>query len=211
MLELHKFNLYFGFRLTHLPFLCSIFYGYRNVFIKCVPRDAPLAQLVEQLTLNQWVRGSSPRRCTNPRNWVLDNRARRKPNSIRKSVLLTQWVHPFPFRTRKLSAAVVKILGWRRPGKITQCWHKEIDRTKVRESVILTQWVHPFPFRTRKLSAAVAKILGWRRPGKIAHSRHSKGNWIGFPWYFFSFSFSGSLWRSPDLFLDSSVGRAHDC
>ena len=25
---------------------------------------APLAQLVEQLTLNQWVRGSSPRRCT---------------------------------------------------------------------------------------------------------------------------------------------------
>ena len=25
--------------------------------------SAPLAQLVEQLTLNQWVRGSSPRRC----------------------------------------------------------------------------------------------------------------------------------------------------
>ena len=30
-----------------------------------VDNDAPLAQLVEQLTLNQWVRGSSPRRCTN--------------------------------------------------------------------------------------------------------------------------------------------------
>ena len=29
-----------------------------------MPWDAPLAQLVEQLTLNQWVRGSSPRRCT---------------------------------------------------------------------------------------------------------------------------------------------------
>ena len=28
-------------------------------------QNAPLAQLVEQLTLNQWVRGSSPRRCTN--------------------------------------------------------------------------------------------------------------------------------------------------
>ena len=27
-------------------------------------RDAPLAQLVEQLTLNQWVPGSSPWRCT---------------------------------------------------------------------------------------------------------------------------------------------------
>ena len=27
-------------------------------------RNAPLAQLVEQLTLNQWVPGSNPRRCT---------------------------------------------------------------------------------------------------------------------------------------------------
>ena len=40
-----------------------------------------------------------------------------------ESVFLTQWVHPFPFRTRKLSAAVVKILGWRRPGKITHSRH----------------------------------------------------------------------------------------
>ncbi len=29
---------------------------------------APLAQLVEQMTLNHWVRGSSPRRCTKRRN-----------------------------------------------------------------------------------------------------------------------------------------------
>ena len=28
-----------------------------------IQANAPLAQLVEQLTLNQWVRGSSPRRC----------------------------------------------------------------------------------------------------------------------------------------------------
>jgi len=35
-------------------------------------------------------------------------------------VFLTQRVHPFPFRTRKLSFAVPKILGWRRPGKIGQ-------------------------------------------------------------------------------------------
>ena len=40
-----------------------------------------------------------------------------------ESVFLTQWVHPFPFRTRKLSAAVVKILGWRRPGKIAHRRH----------------------------------------------------------------------------------------
>ena len=42
-----------------------------------------------------------------------------------ESVILTQWVHPFPFRTRKLSAAVVKILGWRRPGKIAHSRHNQ--------------------------------------------------------------------------------------
>ena len=34
---------------------------------------APLAQLVEQLTLNQWVLGSSPRWCTNfPNKFVVE-------------------------------------------------------------------------------------------------------------------------------------------
>ncbi len=41
-----------------------------------------------------------------------------------KSVILTQRVHPFPFRTRKLSSAVPKILAWRRAGKIGHCRHK---------------------------------------------------------------------------------------
>ena len=41
-----------------------------------------------------------------------------------ESVILTQWVHPFPFRTRKLSAAVAKILSWRRLGKIAHSRHK---------------------------------------------------------------------------------------
>ena len=40
-----------------------------------------------------------------------------------KSVILTQRVHPFPFRTRKLSSAVAKILVWRRTGKIAHCRH----------------------------------------------------------------------------------------
>ena len=35
------------------------------VIIYPVSKNAPLAQLVEQLTLNQWVQGSSPWRCTN--------------------------------------------------------------------------------------------------------------------------------------------------
>ena len=40
-----------------------------------------------------------------------------------KWVSLTQRVHPFPFRTRKLSSAVPKILVWRRTGKIGRCSH----------------------------------------------------------------------------------------
>ena len=93
-------------------------------------------------------------------------------------MFLTQRVHPFPFRTRKLSSAVAKILVWRRAGKIAQCRHS-IPRSarSVLENgklVILTQRVHPFPFRTRKLSSAVAKILVWGRTGKIAHCQHKK-------------------------------------
>ena len=41
----------------------------------------------------------------------------------KKSVLQTQRVHLFPFRTQKLSSAVVKILYGRLYGKIAQCWH----------------------------------------------------------------------------------------
>ncbi len=91
-------------------------------------------------------------------------------------MFLTQRVHPFPFRTRKLSFAVPKILGWRRPGKIGQRRHKSLLSVDGRRKlVILTQRVHPFPFRTRKLSFAVPIILGWRRPGKVGHSRHIQG------------------------------------
>ena len=43
------------------------------------------------------------------------------PLKREKSVFLTQRVHPFPFRTRKLSSAVVKILYGRLYGKIAQC------------------------------------------------------------------------------------------
>ena len=42
---------------------------------------------------------------------------------LKKLVLQTQRVHLFPFRTQKLSSAVAKILGWKRPGKIAQCQH----------------------------------------------------------------------------------------
>ena len=39
--------------------------------------------------------------------------------AARKSVLIRARVHPFPFRTRKLSSLLLTILGWRRPGKIS--------------------------------------------------------------------------------------------
>ena len=39
-------------------------------------------------------------------------------------MFLTVRVHPFPFRTRKLSSPVPTILVWRRTGKIGQCQHK---------------------------------------------------------------------------------------
>ena len=61
--------------------------------------------------------------------WVSSFWLRRLPFSIGKkresvkSVILSQRVHLFPFRTQKLSSAEVKILVWRRTGKIAHCWH----------------------------------------------------------------------------------------
>ena len=51
---------------------------------------------------------------------------RRRAKALQsKSVLQTQRVHLFPFRTQKLSSAVVKILYGRPYGKIAQCRHSE--------------------------------------------------------------------------------------
>ena len=45
----------------------------------------------------------------------------REEESKEKSVLQTQRVHLYPFRTQKLSSAVVTILYGRLYGKIAQC------------------------------------------------------------------------------------------
>ena len=42
-----------------------------------------------------------------------------------KLVLIVTRVHPFPFRTRKLSSFTPKILAWRRAGKIGNANTKE--------------------------------------------------------------------------------------
>ena len=52
---------------------------------------------------------------------------RRSLTETEKSVLQTQRVHPFPFRTRKLSSAVATILCGRLHGKIAQCWHEPME------------------------------------------------------------------------------------
>ena len=46
------------------------------------------------------------------------------PARVTKLVSMTTRVHPFPFRTRKLSSSVAKILVWRRTGKIARCQHQ---------------------------------------------------------------------------------------
>ena len=132
--------------------------------------SAPLAQLVEQLTLNQWVRGSSPRRCTTRKGKVSVF------NVVGPPV-------PIPNTEVKRYSGENTWLATAREDSSTLT-QKNSSGISLSESVILTQWVHPFPFRTRKLSAAVVKILGWRRPGKIAHSRHNQGKLNKFPLIF---------------------------
>ena len=108
---------------------------------------APLAQLVEQLTLNQWVPGSNPWRCTN------------------KSVFLTQRVHPYPFRTRKLSFAVPKILDWRRSGKIGHSRHQRdmLDRKCIPYFIFLLSSVGSADrdLYTKRLCIRIYKIAVW--------------------------------------------------
>ena len=165
----------------------------------------------------------------------------------RKSVLWSQRVHLFPFRTQKLSSAEAKILAWRRAGKIVQCWHKPPERSGGEESgrnrtklVFLPQRVHLFPFRTQKLSSVGVKILAWRRAGKITQRQHHGRNTVRHQvqlilsvscFLIFLLSSVGSgfvTYRTlrameeftknrpqylfnTDIFLLSSVGRAPDC
>ena len=64
-----------------------------------------LAQLVEHAAVNRRVVGSSP------------------TIGAIELVLIAARVHPFPYRTRKLSSLALKILGGKLPGKISRCQH----------------------------------------------------------------------------------------
>ena len=64
-----------------------------------------------------------------------------------KLVLMTVRVHPFPSRTRQLSSLVPTILGWKRPGKIGRCQHKEnsLDFGLGRFSLSSSLFILPVP------------------------------------------------------------------
>ena len=148
--------------------------------------NAPLAQLVEQLTLNQWVRGSSPRRCTTNTKYSILTQNPLGRKVLRVSVFNAEGPPvPIPNTEVKLCSAENTCLETDR----------EDRSTLTQKSVILTQRVHLYPFRTQKLSSAVPKILVWRRTGKIGHSRHIAGSMNCF---LLKYSSLAQLVRAPD-------------
>ena len=52
-------------------------------------------------------------------------------------MLIAARVHPFPYRTRKLSSLALKILGGKLPGKISRCQHLQIPVNKQSLQVFL--------------------------------------------------------------------------
>ena len=110
--------------------------------------------MVEQLTLNQWVRGSSPRRCTTVGVFI----AQGPPV-------------PIPNTEVKLCGAEDTCLATDRENRSmpTQALSVKKEEKKL---VLLSHRVHLYPFRTQKLSCAEPKILVWRRTGKIGQCQH---------------------------------------
>ena len=64
-----------------------------------------MLRMVEHAAVNRRVVGSSP------------------TIGAKQLVLIAARVHPFPYRTRKLSSLALKILGGKLPGKISRCQH----------------------------------------------------------------------------------------
>ena len=53
----------------------------------------------------------------------------------KESVIITQRVHPYPFRTRKLSSAVPIVLYWRRCGRVGRGRHRDLRRLRAHGGV----------------------------------------------------------------------------
>ena len=80
----------------------------------------------------------------------------------RKSVILLQRVHLFPFRTQKLSSAMAKILAWRRVGKIAQCWYTFQNKF----------WNRLLAKRAAKSANNGQQLVFFRRGSTCSHSEH---------------------------------------
>ena len=138
------------------------FYSVFRVLVTANTRKAPLAQLVEHLTLNQGVPGSSPWWCT-------------KGQGAQKRALCQNGSLVKRLRLRPLTPATRVRFPHESPfDKNTWKCVFYIDRkVKPEKLVSMTQRVHPFPYRTRKLSSVVPTIVDWRRSVKIGRCQHS--------------------------------------
>ena len=65
-------------------------------------------------------------------------------------------VHPFPFRTRKLSSFAPKILGGQLPGKIGRCQHLAHLAQSVEHAAVNRRVVGSSPTGGAKLAIAAA-------------------------------------------------------
>ena len=146
---------------------------------------APLAQLVEQLTLNQWVRGSSPRRCTKYFDYVsyileVVFKSYRKATSTLPPVASPVGVFnaqgppvPIPNTEVKLCWADNTCTEACREDRSMPTLTRKGDNKRINEKLVfLLHRVHLYPFRTQKLSCAKPKILARRRAGKIGQCQH---------------------------------------
>ena len=90
-------------------------------------------------------------------------RQKKRAEQVRESVILTQRVHLFPFRTQKLSFAVLTILAWRRAGKISRSRPIKVAPMGATFIQSLTRWldaiVLSLTLKNIKLSPTIIFLL----------------------------------------------------
>ena len=90
---------------------------------------------------------------------------------------MTLRVHPFPYRTRKLSSIVPKILGGRLPGKIGKCQHKyssiaqSVERMTVNHDVTGSSPVGGAKKGYKKILAAFSYTYNYIYVGEVRELR----------------------------------------
>ena len=111
-------------------------------------------------------------------------------------MILTQRVHPFPFRTRKLSSAVPKILIWRRIGKIGHCRHIIRETLKCFPCNRLTQYSS---LAQSVEHLTVNQVVAGSSPAGGA-KKETKDSFLGF--FFVSF-----IWRRTTCCLPKQTAK----